>query len=94
MQWHPLSLLGLTLIAAGWFIQFRNVTPKRHEIVTALPLLNSIGVLLLIIDSIFGGQIDLAVFNVLTMAGALLVLLSMSWKVDAKKANGKKQKKN
>jgi len=89
MEWHPLSLLGLALIACGWFLQFRRVTPKNHEMIIALPLLNAAGAILLVVDSLFGGQIDIAVFNVITLAGALLVLLAMGWKTEAKKANAK-----
>lgn len=79
MEWRILSMLGLTLIAAGWFIQFRAVTPKKHELTPAFPMLNAVGIILLIVDSLSINQLDLAIFNGLTLAGAVLVFLSLHW---------------
>ena len=76
MEWHYLSLAGLTLIAFGWFYQFSSLASKRRELQPLLPLSSAFGIALLVLDALWSNMMDVAVFNVLTFIGASLVFMA------------------
>ncbi len=68
-----ISILGLVLIIAGWFIQFSRMK-KSKEIRKEFVITYAIGVLLLVIDGFRSGIPTLALLNLVSLVGAALVL--------------------
>ena len=78
MELHYLTMLGLLLIAAGWLMQYARMKKGRQEIMKEFVSMNCIGIALLIVDGFLAGLYDVALFNVFTLSGSLLVLFRIS----------------
>jgi hypothetical protein len=72
-----LSIIGLILIVIGWLIQASYMFKGQKTIKPLFVIAYMIGVLLLIIDGFMSNLISLAIFNLISMivAGLVLILL-------------------
>ncbi|VVB57051.1 Uncharacterised protein [uncultured archaeon] len=97
MEWHYLSIAGLTLIAFGWFYQFGMLSNKGRELTPLLPLASAAGIVLLVLDAFAAGMIDVAMFNALTFIGSALVFMAVyspsAMKMPAVKMAAKKKRR-
>ncbi|MFA6328647.1 MAG: hypothetical protein WCY41_04335 [Candidatus Micrarchaeia archaeon] len=74
MGFHYVSVAGLALIAAAWWLQYRKMSQGRLEVTREFAIFQAAGVALLVMDGFLGGAYDLAAMNLVTCGGALLVL--------------------
>jgi uncharacterized membrane protein len=74
MEIHPVSVLGLLLIAAGWLVQLRAMKGGQRGVSARFVALNCAGIFLLVADSAASGSYDIAAMNCLTLLASLLVL--------------------
>jgi hypothetical protein len=72
-----LTLIGLLFIAAGWMAQYLAQYKGKREIVPLLPLLNVIGIFLLVIGAYLSNAMEVLVGNVITLICSALVLLTL-----------------
>jgi hypothetical protein len=72
-----LTIIGLLFIAAGWIAQYLAQSKGKMEVVQFLPLLNVIGIFLLIISAYLNNAMDVLVGNVITLICSTLVLLTL-----------------
>ena len=72
-----ITIIGLLLIAGGWIAQYLSQSKGNKEIVQLLPMLNVLGIGLLVIDAYMGNAYDILAGNVITFLGAVLVFVTL-----------------
>lgn len=75
MATQYLAFAGLLIIAAGWISQYLSMKKGKKEINKMFPMLNILGILILILDALQTGAIEIAIGNILTIIGAGIVFL-------------------
>ncbi len=68
-----LSVIGLILIILSWIIQIVKIKKGNKEICSCFAMLQFLGIVLLIIESILSTNITLAIGNGLSALGAIIV---------------------
>ncbi|MGI5826408.1 MAG: hypothetical protein ACOX50_03275 [Patescibacteria group bacterium] len=69
-----MAILGLLIISLAWFYQL--FFPKK-QIQPIFVGVYSLGVVFLIIDGFLSGAMTIAIFNILTLAPAVLLFLKL-----------------
>ena len=70
--------IALLMIIAGWAMQFASVSHKKPELNISFVLLYTIGVFILVFDSLSSGQISVALLNLSAGIISALVLYRIS----------------
>lgn len=72
-----LSLIGLGIIIVSWIAQIYKMTKGYKELCICFAILQFIGIVLLVIDSVLNANIPLAIGNALSALGAIIVAIIM-----------------
>ena len=72
-----LSSIGLIVITISWLIQFGFSIKGNKSVRPEFVIVYCIGVLLLVIDGFTNNLTNIAVLNVASLIGALLVLIAI-----------------
>jgi hypothetical protein len=72
-----LALAGLASIVAGWMVQAICSLKGDHEIKLGFLVFYMLGAALLVADGIFAGDVELPILNLLSLAGAGVVLVNV-----------------
>ena len=70
--------IGLLMIVAGWVIQFATVSRKDQSLNPSFLILYSIGVLILVADSLNSRQITVALLNLAAAVLPVAILYKIS----------------
>lgn len=72
-----LTIIGLLLIAVGWFAQYYAQLKGKQGITISLLALNVLGIGILVVDTCLSGAYDIMVCEFLTLLGTALVFSNL-----------------